>query len=157
MSSILNTTSTSSNFQVLFEVALAKYTNRTGQDLRNHPLANVIERCDSPDAILAIFQEQSRAFDEFRNGDPKLVKWLGPAVNALYAISTNAALSAGASLVSPTQSRILLPTHFNAYLQAFPPANVIFSGISVLLSVRVNLALSSWLIVMSPSGRRPST
>jgi hypothetical protein len=116
MSSILNTTSTSSNFQALFEVALAKYTKRTGQDLRNHPLANVIDRCDSPDAILAIFQEQSRAFDEFRNGDPKLAKWLGPAVNALHAISTNAALSAGASLVSPTQSRILLPTHFNAYL-----------------------------------------
>jgi hypothetical protein len=115
MSSILNT---SSNFQALFEVALAKYTKRTGRDLRNHPLANVIDRCNSPDEILVIFKEQSRAFDEFRNGDPKLTNWLEPAVNGLYAISTNAALSAGASLVSPTQSHmyILLPTHFNTYL-----------------------------------------
>ncbi|KAN0111234.1 hypothetical protein V8E52_008714 [Russula decolorans] len=58
-----NTTSTSSNFEVLFNAALAKYTNQTGNDLRNHPLAIMIDSCDSPDSILDIFQEQARAFE----------------------------------------------------------------------------------------------
>jgi hypothetical protein len=64
-------TSTLSNFEALFDAALDKYKKRTGQDLRNHPLAAIIDRCDSPNAILTIFQEQSRAFDEFRNGNRK--------------------------------------------------------------------------------------
>jgi len=61
----------------------------------------MIDRCKSPDGILAIFQEQSMAFDQFRNGDPKLIKWLAPLVDRLHAISTSAVISAGASLVSP--------------------------------------------------------
>jgi len=96
-----NSTTSSSNFTALFDVALAKYTKLTGKDLRNYPLAEMIDRCESPDAILAIFQEQTRAFDEFRNGDPKLVKWLAPLVNWLHTISNSAVISAGASLVSP--------------------------------------------------------
>ena len=102
MSSTANTTSTSSNFEALFDAALDKYTKRTGQDLRNHPMAAIIDRCGSPDSVLALFKDQSLAFDRFRNGDPKLLKWLAPVVNGLHAISTNAALSAGASLVSTT-------------------------------------------------------
>jgi fungal STAND N-terminal Goodbye domain len=113
MESAPSTTSTSSKFEALFDAALAKYTKRTGQDLRNHPIATTIDRCQSPDAILEIFQEQSRHFDEFRNGDPKLIKFLTPIVNGLHAISNNAVLSAGASLVSPTQFRILLSMYFN--------------------------------------------
>ena len=101
MSSTSNTTTSSSNFSTLFDVALAKYTRSTGRDLRNHPLAYIIDRCDSPDAILAIFKEQSMAFDQFRNGDPKLIKWLAPLVNGLHSISASAVISAGASLVSP--------------------------------------------------------
>ena len=107
--SLASNTSPQSNFKSLFDTALAKYTKRTGQDLRSHPLAAAIDRCDSPDGILAIFQEQSLAFDEFRNGDPKLIKWLGPVVDGLHAISTNTVLSAGASLVSPNQFRIPFP------------------------------------------------
>ena len=61
----------------------------------------MIDGCESPDAILEIFQEQSQQFDEFRNDDLKLIKWLAPLVNGLHAISTNAVISAGASLVSP--------------------------------------------------------
>ena len=89
------------NFKNLFDIALAKYAKRTGQDLRKYPLAAAIDRCNSPDEILAIFQAQSQAFDEFRNGDTKLIKWLRPVVNGLHAISTNTVLSAGTSLASP--------------------------------------------------------
>jgi len=104
MSLASNTSSLSSTFKTLFEIALAKYTKRTGQDLRNHLLAANIDRCKSPDDILAIFQAQSQAFDEFRNGDPKLIKWLRPVVNRLHTISTNTVASAGVSIVSSNQS-----------------------------------------------------
>jgi len=106
MSLASNTSSISSSFQTLFDIALVKYARRTGQDLRNHPLAAAIDGCGSPDDILAIFQAQSQAFDGFRNGDPKLIKWLRPVVNGLHAISTNTVISAGASLVSPNQFRV---------------------------------------------------
>ena len=105
MSSVSNTPSQQSNFKSLFDTALAKYAKRTGQDLLNHPLAAAIDRCESPDSILAIFQAQSQAFDEFRSGDPKLIKWLGPVVNGLHAISANTVLGDIASLVSPNQFR----------------------------------------------------
>ena len=109
MTSASEKSSPQSSFNALFNTALDKYAKRTGQDLRNHPLAAAIDRCDSPDSILAIFLEQSQAFDGFRNSDPKLIKWLGPVVNGLHAISTNTALSDGVSLVSPNQFRIPLP------------------------------------------------
>jgi hypothetical protein len=91
---------------------LDKYKKRTGQDLRNHPLAAIIDGCDTPKKILTIFQEQSRAFDEFRNGDPKLIKFLEPVVSGLEVIS-NSAASSGAGFVSPIQLRILSPTCVN--------------------------------------------
>lgn len=93
--------SPSPNFEALFQAALAKYSKQTGQGLVNHPLAAVLERCDSPNAILAIFEEQARAFDEFRNGDPKLIKWLRPLVNCLHTICTPETLCATADIVSP--------------------------------------------------------
>jgi len=110
MSSAPSSASTSSNFEDLIDVALVKYTKCTGTDLRNHPLADMIDKCNSPDSILAIFQEQSKAFDEFRNGDPKLIKWLAPLVYTVHAISISAGISAGANLVGPSPFHILLPT-----------------------------------------------
>ena len=108
MSSSSRTTSTFSNFETLFNAALAKYNKQTGKDLRNHPLAFMIDSCDSSESILEIFEKQSEAFDEFRRGDTKLFKWLRPVVDVLHALSTNSALSV-ASLVSPATCAI---THF---------------------------------------------
>jgi hypothetical protein len=105
-----------SNFETLFDTALTKYAKCTGQDLCNHPLAAAIDRCDSLDLILALFQERSQVFDEFRNGDPKLIKWLRPVVNGLHAISTSTVLSEGASLVSPNQFYFSLPKWFDSNL-----------------------------------------
>jgi hypothetical protein len=116
MASASSTNATRPNFEALFDAALDKYKKRTGKDLCNHPLAAIIDRCDSPGGILTIFQEQSRAFDEFRKGDPKLIKYLEPVVNGLYAISNTAVLSADASLVSRTKARNnLLLTYFNGH------------------------------------------
>jgi len=123
MSSAPNRTSTPSNFEALFDAALEQYTKRTGQDLRNHELARMLDRCESPDSILAIFKEQSQAFDQFRDGDPKLIKWLTSIVNGLHAISTSAAVSAGASLVSLIQYPIPLPMSFNSFPRHSPLQN----------------------------------
>jgi hypothetical protein len=96
-----STLSTFSNFQPIFKAALAEYFKKTGKDLRNHPLASEIESCDSAESMLAIFRKQASAFDDFRNGDPKLIKCLRLFVNNLYAITSSRALSAVVSGVSP--------------------------------------------------------
>ena len=103
MSSMSNTTFTTSTFQAVFEAALRDYAKKTGKDLYDldHPLASKLNSCDSPDSILDIFQEQASEFDEFRKGDTKLFKWLKPIVTVLHTISTNEVLGHGASSVNP--------------------------------------------------------
>lgn len=100
MSSTSDTTFSSSNFQILLDAALTKYSKRTGQTLSNHPLTAMIDRCSSPDDVLAIFEKQAEAFDEFRNGDAKLTNWLRPIVDGLYAICTNVVVGMTACNVS---------------------------------------------------------
>ena len=103
MSSTSNTTSTTFNFQVIFDAALKDYTKKTGKDLRDvdHPLASELDSCDSPYSILKIFQEQAREFDEFRKGDTNLFKWLKPIVKVLHTLSTNEVLGDSAASVNP--------------------------------------------------------
>ena len=113
MSSNSNTPASSSNFGSLFNAALAKYTKQTGTDLRNHPLSNRIDSCDSPDSILEVFQEQAQAFDQFRRGDTGLFKWLTSVVNVLHALSNNPVLSGSASLVNPATFSIIYSTYLN--------------------------------------------
>ncbi|KAH9031927.1 hypothetical protein EDB85DRAFT_2275272, partial [Lactarius pseudohatsudake] len=93
--------------------SLTEYKKKTGKELLDHPLATEVQRCDSVDAILAIFQGQAKAFQQFRDGDQRLMKWIGPVVDALFTFS--ATLSEGVALAP------------------FPPAKVIFLGIGVLL------------------------
>jgi hypothetical protein len=101
MSLASNASFTSSNFEAIFNAALTEYTKQTGKDLRDHPFASEIDSCDNPDSIIAIFQEQARAFDEFRKGDIKLFKWFKPVIKVLHALSNNKTLSDIASNVSP--------------------------------------------------------
>jgi hypothetical protein len=95
-----STTDPTSNLQSILTAALDKYTAQTGKDLQNDPLATEIRLCESPDDILHVFQAKAREFDEFRNDNSKLMKYLNPIVDCLDALSNNAALSAGVSLVS---------------------------------------------------------
>jgi hypothetical protein len=89
-----------SNLQSILAAALEKYTAQTGKDLQNDPLTAEIRLCESPDDILHVFQAKAHEFDEFRNDNSKLNKYLSPIVDCLGALSNNAALSAGVSLVS---------------------------------------------------------
>ena len=115
MSSSSNSaSSTSSNFETLFNSALEKYAKQTGTHLRDHPLSSKIDSCNSPDAILDVFQEQAQAFDEFRKGDPKLFKWLRPVVNVLHSLSTNEALRGSVSHVSPVNFLVIFSMYSNS-------------------------------------------
>src|SRR6266850_4959474 len=108
-----NVTSTTSNrLEAIFNAALVEYTNQTGKDLRNHPLASKIDACDSAEAILDIFQAQAKTFDEFRKGSPKLIKWLQSLVTNLYDLSTNPILITTVSLVSATKILCFLTVFF---------------------------------------------
>jgi hypothetical protein len=91
--------SSSSSFQSLFDVALKDYTNQTGTQLNEHPFATQFETCSSVESISSILQEHARAFREFRGEDGKIMKSLKSTVHILYTFSISAVLSEGLSLV----------------------------------------------------------
>ena len=86
-----------SNFISIFSAASEKYKKLTKQDLYSHPFAAQLDRCDSPAEVLDVFRTQAEAFQEFRKGDERLMKWLDPIVNILTKFS--ATVSAGNALI----------------------------------------------------------
>ena len=72
--------STSSNFQVIFENALKTYKKCTKTDLLKHPLADRLQACDSSSSILTVLQE----LNESQRSN---TKWLEPTVNVLHTFS----------------------------------------------------------------------
>ena len=126
--------SSSSNFQSVFNAALEAYENKTESKLLDHPLAAQLQSCDSPTAILSVLQDLIQQFDRRRRSDQRLANWLNPTVNVLYAFSS--VLGEGVGLVSP-----ILPLSRICDLiiisQVFSPANVVFSGIGMLLLVSI--------------------
>jgi fungal STAND N-terminal Goodbye domain len=90
-------TSSTSNFQLIID-AMADYAKITGIDLSKNPFAALLEQSDSPEAILQLLQGREKAFKEYRDGNPKLITCLGPAVKVLQAFS--GILGEAVSLVS---------------------------------------------------------
>ncbi len=74
----------SSNFKSILDTALINYKKMTKKELLDHPLATKVQRCDSVDATLTILQGQANAFNQSR-GDQRLMKYIRPVVNTLYA------------------------------------------------------------------------
>jgi hypothetical protein len=87
MSSTEQTTSSTSNIQLIIDAALADYTKITGTDLPKTPFAAAIERSNSPEAILQLLQEREKAFKEHREGNRRLINCLSPAVSVIHAFS----------------------------------------------------------------------
>ncbi|KAH9056450.1 hypothetical protein EDB87DRAFT_1579413 [Lactarius vividus] len=112
MSRVLSPAASSTNFEIIFTAALKAYKKQTKRDIASHPLVTQLQSCDSPSAILSVLRAQVQEFDQSQSADEKLTKWLDPIVNVLYAFS--ATLGNGIGLI-------------------FPPSNVVFAGISVLL------------------------
>jgi hypothetical protein len=98
------TTSSSLNYQSIFDNAIEAYKKKTKKDLRSHPLLDKLQSCDSPDAVLSILYEQIPGFDQSRASDDKLSRWLNPTVNVLYTFS--GVIGGGISLASATEIRV---------------------------------------------------
>lgn len=133
MSQTNASTPPSSNIERIFDTALKSYQKKTKQDLKKHDLFQQLEKCDSPAAILATFQDDK--FGQSRTGgDDKLKKWLVPTINVLYAFSET--LGEGVALVNMNLYINDLTLMF--VRQVFSPAKAIFVGTGVLLLVSIS-------------------
>ena len=146
MSTSQPVSSTAPNFQPILDKALKEYKKKTGKELTTHPLAEEIKGCTHPDAILAVLQGKANELNQSQSGDERLTKWLTPTVNVLNALS--ATLGQGVGTVS---LKMMVPYHNcpNDNFQVFPPTQIIFAGINVLLVVR----FLAQLRFLGPPGR----
>jgi hypothetical protein len=147
MSQTPTVTTTSTNYQSIFDNAVEAYKKKTKSDLRSHPLLDKLQNCDSPDAVLNILYQQIPGFDRSCGTDEELTKWLNPTINVLYTFS--GVIGGGIGLVGPKEIRVEVVPDLNLIgIQVFRPAAVIFTGIGVLLSVNIFISFNlSWLIV----------
>ena len=90
-------TSTSSNFQPIFDNALKAYKKRTKKDLPTHPLAHQLEACESSSSILGVLQQQVQQVDQSQRRNERWTRWLDPTVKVLHAFSET--LGEGVALV----------------------------------------------------------
>ena len=95
MSTAPSTSTSHSNFASIFNAALKSYQRNTKKDLTSHPLLPLLQSCDSPEAILAVFRDQIPEFDQSQNRDVRLTKWVSPTVNVLYAFSATVGQGVG--------------------------------------------------------------
>ncbi len=96
------------SFQPILDAALADYTNQIGIDLANHPLADGLRSCGSPDDVLKLLEDKANQFKDFRDGNRKLLNWLSPVVHVVHTLS--AVLGASITLVS--RNILVLSTYF---------------------------------------------
>ena len=142
--------SATSNFRSLFSQALRDYKRRTGEDLLLHPLASKLKDCHSPDTILPVLEEQTRALDQRRSGDGTSTQfqWLRSTVVVLYHLSKGIEDRADLVVIRLCSfKRCDSPFFF----QLLSPAKVIFVGIGVLLSVSTLLDFCAWTAVKPKS------
>ena len=87
MSSSPQTLTPISNFKSILDAALSDYKTKTGKELLDNPLATEVQSCDTVDAVLAIVQDQAKAFQQFKDGDQRLIERIGPLTKVLFAFS----------------------------------------------------------------------
>ena len=73
-----------SGFQILFNNALDTYKERTKKDLRDHPLAEQLQKCQSRDTVLDVLKQQ---LDQSQSTDKQWTKWLDPTIHVLLTFS----------------------------------------------------------------------
>jgi hypothetical protein len=87
MSSTGQATSPTYIQKLIIDDALADYVGMTGIDLSKSPLAATLEQSKSPEAILQLLQGREKAFKEYRDDNPRLIRCLSPVVKVLQAFS----------------------------------------------------------------------
>ncbi len=87
MSSTAQPTSSTSNVHFIVDAALADYTKITGTDLSKTPFAVALEQSNSPEVILQLLQDQEKAFNEYRDGNSRLIKSVGFTVKLIQPLT----------------------------------------------------------------------
>jgi fungal STAND N-terminal Goodbye domain len=106
-----STTTTLSNFSSILDAALDSYAKQTRIDLTNHPFADKLQNCRSPDDILQILSERESAFKDYRDKYRNLIDRVRPIVQVVHAFSD--VLGEAAGLVGQSESSlhdVLAPT-----------------------------------------------
>src|SRR5258708_40057127 len=81
------TTSSSPNFQSIFNNALEAYRKRTRKDLLTHPLFAHLQNCNSPSDVLSLINQQVQGLHQSHRNDERLTRWLDSTVRVLYTFS----------------------------------------------------------------------
>jgi glutamine synthetase len=138
-----STENPSSNFQSILDTALSDYAKQTGIDLTTHPSAQILQNCNSVDAVLNLLEDKQKQFQEYRDGNRKLMNCLKPVVQPLHAVS--GILGEATAMVSLANQYILsyLIASLLPLQAPFPPTKAILVGIDVLLTVRIVLLPTS--------------
>ena len=95
MSHNLSQTTSSANYQAIFDNSIEAYKKKTGNDLASDPLLRRLESCNSPDTVLDVLREQIPEFDQ---SGSRLTTWVQPTINVLYNFSST--IGGAVSLVS---------------------------------------------------------
>jgi hypothetical protein len=123
----------SSHLQSLFDAALQDYKSKTGIALDEHPFAEELQNCDSVEALTAVLNSQTKAFNQFRGKD-KILKPLKNTLSVLHKLSAAAKSGQAIGLVR-RWALTGLSTSLTPILQHFSPVTAIETGLSILLSV----------------------
>ena len=88
-----------SSFQLIVD-AFDDYGRQVGVDLTKNPLADALQACDSPKAVLELLQAKAQGFKDYRDGNRALINWLHPVVQVVHGFS--GVIGQAISLVSQT-------------------------------------------------------
>ena len=118
------------SFQTILGKALSDYYEQIGVNLDKNPFPDELRDCNSPDDVLKLFEDKAKAFKVYRDGNRKLINWLSPVVQVVHALS--------GFLGEVVSKRIeCAGSSVDFHLQVpFPPAQAIFVGVDVLITVR---------------------
>jgi hypothetical protein len=106
-------TGPSTNFQSVLDAATDSYVKQTGVDITNHPSAEKLKNCQSPEDVIQLLSEGETQFKDYRDKYRSMIEQLRPVVQIVFAFS-------------------------GMLGDAFQPTKAIFVGIDVLLSVRIS-------------------
>ena len=74
------TTSSTTNFQLVFNAALQAYEKMTRKRLLAHPITAKLQLCDSPTAVLSMLQGLVQQFEKHSSSNERLRNWLGQTI-----------------------------------------------------------------------------
>ena len=89
----------STSFQSILDAAIAEYAKQIGIDPAKHPISDRLQTCHSPDDVLKLLEEKANEFNDYREGNHKLVDCLKPVVNVIQVFS--GVIGEAVNLVSP--------------------------------------------------------